>query len=192
MKRNGMALLLLGALLLLSLSAVAQEAEEAAMGMPAMGPTQEIQDLKWLIGTWDVKMESKMTPDQPDWIPSTGVVVYEYAAGGAAIKFTYKADEMMGMVFEGIGLQTFDRETGRWQMVWADNMGARISYYTGEKSKDGRTVLEGDEIFGGQSYKGRIISFNETPSSFEWQMDNSMDNGQTWWTGGKAIYTKHK
>jgi hypothetical protein len=73
--------------------------------------------------------------------------------------------------------------------MWLDTMGGKMSFYTGEK-KDGKTILSGEEVWQGKEYLSRIVIFNETPTRFEWTMDNSFDGGKTWQTAGKAVYTK--
>lgn len=192
MKYSKILLVIMAAVLSMSLTGWAQEGDEDAASIPEMGPPQQIKDLSWLVGTWDCDMQFKMSEGQEEWMPSKGVGVYKYVAGGAAIQSTYTSDGTGGMKFEGIGLETYNRETGKWQTIWVDNMGAYITYYEGDKSDDGRTVMFGDEKFGGQSFKSRVTTYDETPTSFQWQMDSSMDGGETWWTSGKATYTKRK
>jgi len=156
--------------------------------MPPMGPPPEMQELTGLIGTWDVVMKSKWDPSDTAWTESKGVYEYKFIAGGAALMMDYKG-EMMGMPFLGISVQCFDRETGKWQSIWTDNVGARISLYEGVKEGD-RLVMVGEELWQGQKSLGRITTYNLTENNFDWMMESSYDNGETFAVMATARYTK--
>ncbi len=169
--------------------AVAQE-EKMPEGMPEMGPPKEIQDAGYLIGDWDVDMKTKWDPADTSWQSMKATAKYEWVAGGGAIMMTFQS-EFMGMPFIGTMLMCYDRETKMWQSTWTDNMSSRISYMEGTK-KDGKMVMTGEDKYQGMTYFGRITVANETPTSFDWTMENSFDGGNTWTTSGIAKYTKSK
>ena len=164
-----------------------QHAAKSEQSMPAMGPPEQMSDLDWLEGTWDVVMQSRWDPSQ-DWMTSKGTSTYMYVLGGSAMHFVYKS-EFMGRPFEGSGIQCYDRETKQWQVVWTDNMSARISMYEGTRTGD-KTVMMGEDVYEGQTFLSRITTSEETKASFDWMMEYSMDNGQTWMVSGKAKYTR--
>ncbi len=168
----------------------AQDPSQPEEAMPPMGPPKEMKDLSVLVGTWDVDMQWRNPPPDTAWIPSTAVTQYQYILDGSAMQLTFES-QMMDMPMHGLGLQCFDRETGKWQMVWLDNLGARISYYEGECTKD-KSVFTGDEIWQGLEYLNRITTQKRTETTFDWTMDMSTDGGQSWYTSGKATYTKRK
>lgn len=175
------------------LAADPQPTGEQPMGMPEMGPPAEMKQLAFLEGTWDVasKFNMSMDPAQEQWVESKATAVYTYICDGAAMQCTYSGDPMMpGMpAMMGLMLQTYDRESKMWQATWVDNMSGRISLYTG--THDGTTtVLTGEDKMGGMTWLTRITSYNETPTSFDWKMENSMDGGQTWAISGTSTYTK--
>ncbi len=189
--RKIMGIAVLGLFLLMSpVAAIAEEHQKAQEDMPEMGPPQEIKELAFLVGDWDVDMKSKWDPADEDWIETKGTVNYKYVAGGSVIQMTYES-QVMDMHFSGFGLQCFDRETGQWQMVWSDNFGARISYYEGTK-KDGKLVMTGEEKWLGKTAIGRITIYNETDTSFEWDMESSYDGGKTFIKSAWAKYTKRQ
>jgi len=182
---NRMIALLLLALVLTGAGVSAQE------GMPPMGPPEQMKDVMWMVGTWDAVMNMNMSMDSvPNWVETKGVCTYATILGGAALRMTYTA-EMMGMPYEGLGIQTYDRETSLWQMTWTDNMAARTTLYAGT-CKDNTTVMTGEDKWNGMTSLARITTFNETPEAFDWKMEMSMDGGTTWVTGGTAVYTKRK
>jgi hypothetical protein len=157
---------------------------------PPMGPPPEMKEISWLVGDWNVTMKSGMDPDTTTWTESQGTCTYKYVLGGAAMQFEYKG-EAMGMPFEGMAVQCFDRETGMWQMSWTDNMSGRLSLYTGKRA-DHATVVIGEDIYNGQTYITRITSYNETSDAFDWKMEYSTDGGQTFLPSARAKYTRTK
>jgi len=175
------------AAMMIAAVAVAQD-EMTGEGMPEMGPPTEIQDLGYMVGTWDVDMMTKWEPTDTAWMPMKGTAKYEYAAGGGALMMTFNS-EFMGMPFVGTMLMTYDRETKKWQSIWVDNMSGRISYSDGAKTADGKTVMEGKDIYQGQTYGSRTTVYNDDKTSFDWKMENSYD-GKTWVTTATAKYTK--
>lgn len=161
----------------------------AQEGMPPMGATDELKDLKWLVGTWDVKQRFNMSDTGEAWVESTGTAVYSLTLDDCLLVMDYKS-EMMGMSFEGRMYETFDRITQKYQTIWVDNMAARMSFYEGTKEGD-KTVVGGQEITpDGKVVLARVTTYNETPSSFDWKMEMSYDNGATYITSGEATYTK--
>ena len=98
---------------------------------------------------------------------------------------------MMDMPFNGVLIQSFDREKNEWQEMWVDNMGARMALYTGTREGD-RMVVSTEDVWQGQTFHSRMTTFNETPTSFDWTMEISFDGGQNWGLVGEATYTKRK
>lgn len=158
--------------------------------MPPMGAPPEMKELDFLEGDWTVAGKMKMDQGQPDWTDYTGTCTYKYIADGAAMYSKYVADEpMMGMMYVGIGIQTYDRERKEWQFNWLDNMSGRQVMYTGTRVENG-TVSTGSDLWGGQTMDTRVTTWDEAPTSFEWKMEHSMDGGKSWWESMVATYTK--
>jgi len=179
----------LSALLLIGAAVVAGDSAEKEMSgeMPPMGPPPEMKELATMVGTWDVKGRMRMDPNA-DWMDDEGVSISRYVCGGAALLMEYSGP-MMGMTYEGIGLMTYDRENSEWQTTWTDNMEARTVLYTGQK-KDGKTVLVGEGKFNGATYLARTTTYEVTEQNYKWQMENSMDGGESWYTSMEATYTR--
>jgi hypothetical protein len=190
MKMSRTAMILVG-LLILSVQAFAADTTQAfTQGMPQMGPPAELKQVDYLIGTWDYSMKMKMNPADTLWMESKGTEKYESVCGGAALFFT-NTNEMMGMPFVAVGLMCYDRDSKKWQMTWTDNLGPKISLYTGNRTADG-SVFTGEELMNGVAYQYRMSESKQTPTSFDWKGEMSSDNGKTWLTWGTAKYTKRK
>lgn len=170
-------------------STMARDSMEHKMGgqMPPMGPPEQMKDLAFLVGDWDVTGQMRMGPDQP-WQDYTGTSNYHYDCDGAVMASRYES-AMMGMKYIGIGFQTYDREDKQWQMTWTDNMSGRMAMYTGYR-KNGKTVMVGEDKWMGKTFLTRMTIYDETDSSYQWMMEHSMDGGQNWYTSMKAEYKK--
>jgi hypothetical protein len=190
MKMSRTAMILVG-LLILSVQAFAADTTlTLTQGMPQMGPPAEMKQVDYLIGTWDYSMKMKMTPEDTSWMESKGTDKYESVCGGAALFFT-NTDDMAGMPFVAVGLMCYDSDSKKWQMTWTDNMSAKISLYTGNRTADG-SVFEGTELMNGVVFLYRMTVSKQTPTSFDWKGEMSSDNGKTWMTWCMAKYTKRK
>jgi|GEM_PF-544857 len=162
--------------------------EMTSAEMPPMGPPEEMKMLESVVGVYDVEQQWRMDPSSEEWETSTGVATYKMILDGAAMQHTFES-QMMGMPYQGLGLIAFNRETGKWQQTWLDNMGAQISYYEGDY-KDGQMVSSGEEKWQGQTYLARITVYNMEPAGFDWKYEMSTDGGKTYYTSGKAHYSK--
>lgn len=180
----------LAALFLCSMPVLAQEKSEAAATKedPRVGPPPQMKEIAYLVGVWDVDMKMRMSDTATTFTDTKGVCRYESIVDGSVMKMTYEG-QFMGMNFKGFGLQCFNRETGKWQSVWSDNVSSSMSLYEGEK-KDGILTLTGVDRYQGMEFLTRISTFNETPTRFEWKMENSMDGGKTYMLSATAVYTK--
>lgn len=176
-------------LLIIGLSVLAQDKPSADPEdqMPPTSPKQ-LEKVKFLVGTWDVSGTMRMDVNIEEWTPFESVCTYKFVSGGSVLYSEYES-MMMGMEFIGVSLQTFDNENNVWQTTWADNMGHRISIYTGE-DLEGKFVFTGEDKFLGKVELTRITMSELTPTTFKWQMESSKDNGETWGVTMKADYTK--
>jgi hypothetical protein len=165
--------------------AVAQD--EPVEEMPPMGPPEQMKDIAFLEGVWDVAMVWQNDKDTSVWDTSTAVCIYKPILEGCAMYMTFES-VMMNMPFNGVLIQSYDREKKEWQAMWVDNMGARMALYTGED----RMVVSVEDIWQEQAFHSRMTNFNETPTKFDWTMEISFDGGQNWTVVRRATYTKRK
>ena len=153
-----------------------------------MGAPEQMKEIAFLTGTWNVDMERPDDKNPGNWIKEKVVCTYKTVLDGCAMEMRFQGT-MMGTLFKGYMLQSYDRNKKQWQTLWVDNMDAKMSFYTGQKHGD-TLMVSGEEMLQGQEYLSRMSTFNHTPESFDWTMENSSDGGQTWTLVGKAKYTK--
>lgn len=182
---------MMGIILILGLSAVWIKAQDSTMKeMPPMGAPEQMKEIAFLEGFWNVDMEWRDKDNPEVWNKEKAVCSCKSVLSGCAMETKFQGT-MMGMPFEGYMLDSYDRDKQQWQSIWIDNMGGKMSYYTGNKAGE-KKVLVGVEMWQGQKYLSRVTTFNHTPTGYDWTIENSFDNGQTWQVEGKATYTKRK
>ena len=128
-----------GAVLLFGMVSVAAGQEKPAMSkdeqamMDAMmkaatpGPNHKL--LESMVGEWTAAMKMWMDPSAPA-TETKGTVSTRALLGGRYVEGVFKAP-MMGMAFEGIGLNGYDNVTRQFVSTWIDNMGTGILFMTG-------------------------------------------------------------
>ena len=152
-----------------------------------MGQPEQMKAMESMAGPYNVAMSYKMDPTAPDWTTAEGSAEYSLVLDGCAMKVVFKAD-MMGQTMTGHQYIMYNRNTGKWQSMWADDMGAYMSYMEGDM-KDGTMVLLGEEEMMGQKVKTRNTTSNLTDGGFDWVMEVSMD-GANWMPVMKGTYTR--
>ncbi|MFZ1685171.1 MAG: DUF1579 family protein [Candidatus Zixiibacteriota bacterium] len=187
-----LAMVLCFAALIIAADEKAAPAGQPPAGMPPMGPPSEMKELAPLVGNWTCTMKMKMDPSTEQWMETKMTSKCAYMLDGAALTMEHESvDLMMGMKFKGFGIETYDREKKQWQMTWTDNMSGRTSMYIGERTAAGMTMT-GEDMMGGMTSLTRITTSNMTPTSYDWKMEMSLDQGKTWMAVGTATYTKAK
>lgn len=191
MKSKQLLLLIVSLFLVVSLVSAEDEAADMMAQYGPMGQPEEMKSMDWFIGDWDVTQQWKMDPASEEWEKSTATATYSFILDGCVLMMDYKS-EMMGMPFNGVNMITYDRVLKEFQSVWVDNLSGRVSLYKGNKSGDSTIYTGVDFAPDGNKYLAKIIISNKTENSFDWVFDMSMDEGKTYFTSGKAKYTKKK
>lgn len=185
-------LILTGLTAMLALAAGATAQDEKPAGQPAMemGAPAEMKQVEFMVGIWDVSMQYRMSPEG-EWMEATAVNTNNFILDGCVLESDFEGD-MGGMPMHGISMTTYSRGLGQWQTMWTDNVGMGISLYTGGFA-DGKMVFGGTDVMpDGTKMRARVTSYNITDTSYDWMMEMSMDEGQTWYASMKAKYTKRQ
>src|SRR5258706_5502013 len=82
--------------------------------------------------------------------------------------------------FNGMSWSMYNPKTAAWQQTWIDNQGGYI-VLTGKFDK-GEMVLATKPVANAQGKLSisRMVFYNIKPGSFDWNWENSIDNGSTW------------
>jgi hypothetical protein len=95
----------------------------------------------------------------------------------------------MGMPFKGVGLDTFNRETGQYESYWIDTMSAHMSKMAGN-FKDGKLMMSGEDMMMGQTQLTKSWGEKRGEDEVYLEMSVSMDQGKTWMTNMKMTYRR--
>lgn len=182
-------LMLLTAMLLLfaPVLATAQEGGDAMGGMPEMGRPAEMDKVAFMQGDWTVTVKMREGPDS-EWIETPGTASIEPYLDGCANRQTFSST-FMGMPFNGLDLTTYNREEGRFESVWMDDMSGKFSVMHGNFDGD-KLVMTGMDKMGGMEFMTRSVATKVSKDELHWSMEMSTDQGATWWENMQLIYKR--
>jgi len=123
-----------------SLSIAQQSDQQDAMKkwMEYMTPGTVHQAFAKMVGNWKAIVTMYQASGEQN--KSEGSATYEMVLGGRYLKSTFKGN-MMGMPFEGMGLDGYDNATKDYISIWIDNMGTGIMYMKGKYDDDSKTIV---------------------------------------------------
>lgn len=125
-------------------SSVMSKEEQEAAWMKLMQPGAEHEKLQSQVGTytWENKMWTE--PGAPP-MTAKGTTSIESIMDG---RFTmeFHDGEMMGMPFEGYGINGYNNATKQYESIWMDNAGTGITKFTGNYNDLGQLVMD-SEVF---------------------------------------------
>jgi hypothetical protein len=149
---------------------------------------QEMKQLAFLVGNWNVQLQYRIDPTSDEWLETTAGTTFYYVVRGSAVQMEYTG-QIGNWMMSGLSTYCYDRETGRWQYSWIDNIGCRVSLFEGDYRGDS-LIVTGEGSYAGMTSLCRISHLNMTPTSFDWTLEQSTDTGQTWQLLQKAKFTK--
>jgi hypothetical protein len=177
------------ALLALAVPVLAQEKPQEpgapAMGGPemeammkAMMPGEEHKHLARLAGDWTFANKMWMAPGQPP-SESGGTMHGEMILGGRYVQTEWKGT-IMGMPFEGHGVDGYDNLAKKYVSSWIDNMGTGIMMSTGSCEDGGKKCTSTGEMMDpmtGKSATMRSVITWMSDSSFKMEMYGNGPDG---------------
>jgi len=153
-------------------AAAAPAMSEADMkAMEAAGkPGPEHETLAKFAGDWTFTNKAWMAPGAPP-MESTGTMHGESMWGGRYVVEDWKGD-MMGMPFEGRGVNAYNNVAKRYENTWTDSMGTGIWFSTGTCDAANVCTFTGDswDPMSGQKASMRSVLSWVDPSSFKMEM----------------------
>ncbi len=118
-----------------------QPSEEEMMKrwMEVASPKAEHEMLGKLAGDWNCSMKFWMGPGAP-MQEGKGACTHSVVNGGRAVSSLFTG-EMMGMPYEGHGMDGFDNFNKVYWATWTDNMTTGMMYMEGTSTDGGKTVV---------------------------------------------------
>lgn len=86
---------------------------------------------------------------------------------------------------EGISHSVLSEEDERWHQTWVDDSGSYLDF-VGEFTED-RMILSRDGIAQGKPVRQRMVWYDITGNTLEWNWERSDDQGKTW----KVLWNIH-
>ena len=96
--------------------------------------------------------------------------------GGCVIEENFNGAP--SMEFQGMSVSTYNPKIQKWQQTWVDSQGSYI-HLTGE-FEDGKMVLINKPPTSDGQVLFRMVFYNITEDSFEWDWERSEDGGENW------------
>jgi hypothetical protein len=121
----------------------------------------------WL-GNWELTSGGKPA--------GTNTITREYDGAVIMERFAGSGENAL----HGMSVSVFNKNTGRWNQTWVDNQGGYLDFEGG--FADGKMILSRHATIQGKEVAQRMVWFNITPDSFDWNWERSDDNGATWKT----------
>jgi hypothetical protein len=151
---------------------------------PCSGP--EYRQLDFWIGEWDVEGDSRVGSNPDKWQHGKHKNSITKAFDGCVIQENF--DDLAG--FHGMSVSMYDAKSGKWKQTWVDNAGSYFDL-VGE-FKDGKMVLVHQTTIQGKPALQRMVFSDIKSDSLHWDWESSVDDGKTWRTNWKLVYTRKK
>ena len=161
--------LVISFLLLIAVSALAQQSSQTPPPNPCTLPEQK--QLEFWVGDWDLTWPSQKAGET---IHGTNTI--SRIMDGCVVQEIFSSPTAN---YRGTSLSIFDTTDRKWKQTWVDSGGAYLDF-VGE-FKDGQMIL-GREAIGPNGTKSlqRMVFKNISANEFDWSWESSKDNGKTW------------
>lgn len=140
----------------------------------------ECHQFDFWIGKWKVAWENT------DGSRSEGTNTVNLILDGCVIEENF--DGNPAMPFRGKSVSAYNKNEKVWQQTWVDNSGAYL-LFTGVMEDDKMILSRTMETSNGTVIQ-RMVFYNITKDSFEWNWESSTDNGSNWILNWKINYSR--
>ncbi len=150
-------------------------------------PVEEIHQLDWFIGEWNVKSRMKT---QDGWVEDELESTIEPMLDGHALLEKFWGT-LAGDPINAMSMRVYSPANERWEQAWLDTSGKQIGVFYGEY-KDGQFIGRNQKsVLNPESERyGREIFYNITEQGFDWRYEGSKDQGQNWNVIWELVYTR--
>lgn len=126
------------------------------------------------VGDWKITDQS-LAQDGSGWQPGNGARwIFECIGDGVAVQ-DYWHPNNGGY---GTNLRTYNPDTGKWEIVWAAGRQNGLMHISAELQEDGSVLM--DVLKPEQPQPRRITFMPPDENGWDWVMEWSFDDGETW------------
>jgi hypothetical protein len=139
------------------------QAEMMRKWQESINPGPMHQMLAKMVGNWKTVMimPNPMTGEE---IKSEGSMTVEALLGGRYFKST-QSGNMMGMPFEGVGMDGYDNVAKEFVTIWMDNMGTGIMMMKGSFNETEKTfVYKGESL---DPMSGKFVKYRSVTKALD-------------------------
>lgn len=97
-------------------------------------------------------------------------------------------DGQPSMPLKGISVSTYDANLRKWRQTWVDNQGSYIDL-AGEY-QGAQMLLTTEDLSVGKPQKLRMIFYNITPDTFDWNWESFDESSNSWMLRWKIHYQR--
>ncbi len=153
------------------ISVWAADAEESGLNACLDGPVAQFGRY---VGDWKIEDQS-LKQDGSGWEPAAGARwIFECIGDGVAIQDHWHPNDGG----YGTNLRSYNPDTGQWEIVWAAHSQNGLMHIGAKQNADGAIVM--DVIAPKQDRPRRITFFPPDDTGWDWVMEWSFDDGETW------------
>lgn len=171
--------MLLAVILFSSSVSFAQQGDQAEMmkkWQEYMTPGPVHQQFAKMAGNWKATVTQYMGGQESK---SEGTATYEMALGGRYLHSSFKGN-MMGMPFEGMGLDAYDNGTKEYISLWVDNFGTGVMVMKGKMDEKTKAVTYWGSMYDptvGKDQKMKTV-INNIDNDHQQMLMYTVENGQ--------------
>jgi hypothetical protein len=139
--------------------------------------SQEAKQFDFWVGEW-----------QASWDGGQGVNNISKILGGCVIFEEFNGTPSSQLI--GKSFSVYNSRTGNWQQTWVDNSGGYLDFIG--NWQDDKMILSRSVVIKGVKTIQRMVWYNISDDTFDWNWEKSIDNGNTWTISWKIHYTREK
>ncbi len=132
------------------------------------------------IGDWDIEDEG-LQQDGTTWLPGNGARWnFTCVGNGIAVQDFWMPNGAEDGPAPGVGtnLRIYDPENNRWEIAWTATQSPGFTHIRAAEDEDGNIVM--NYVSPLPSPPRRITFFKPTDEGWNWVMEMSFDQGDTW------------
>lgn len=140
--------------------------------------TNQLEKLDFFIGEWIIETKDI----QPNGTFKTGKAksIVKYILDGYAMQDDYlMLDDNKNVIFRGTSIRSFNKNTGKYQIVWIMPGINGITDISAEFINN-RLIGKGKGYDNNGEFLERFEYYNISKNSYSFKMDRSYDNGKNW------------
>lgn len=143
--------------------------------------SKEAHQFDFWIGNWKAKWNNK------EGKSFSGTNLVKRLLDGCVIEENFNGNP--GSPLVGKSFSVYNANLKKWQQTWVDNQGGYLDFtgkFNNEKMVLQRTAIDKN----GNKFLQRMVYYNISENSFDWNWEISKDNGKTWTLRWQIHYSR--